>query len=88
MNAVTPKILARVAESACLDPALDKLRQAFPGIHLSECAADDVHARLSPALETESHAFYLVSGAGGHCLSLTSDFAGATGIVIASKADD
>ena len=85
---ITPKVLARVAEAACLNPALDKLRQAFPGVHLSECSADDINTRLNPALETESHAFYLVSCPDGHCLSLTSEFEGATGIVVASKADD
>lgn len=82
---VTPTLLARVAEAACLNPGLASLRQSFPGLHFSECLADDINARLQPALETDSHAFYLVSGSGGHCLSLTTEFEGATGIVIAAK---
>jgi hypothetical protein len=88
MTAVTPTLLARVAEAACLNPAVSSLRQSFPGLHFTECAADDINARIKPALETDSHEFYLVSGAGGHCLSLTADFEGATGIVVAAKADE
>lgn len=84
---VTPQILARVAEAACLNPALDSLRRAFPDIHLTGCSADDINARLRPALETEDHAFYLVAGSGGHCLELTAEFESATGIVVASKAE-
>lgn len=47
-----------------------------------------MNARLTPALETDSHAFYLVSNCGGHCLSLTADFEAASGIVIAAKDDE
>ncbi|HZX31600.1 MAG TPA: DUF6129 family protein [Rhodocyclaceae bacterium] len=88
MSNLTPTLLAQVAEAACLNPALASLRAAFPGLHLSECSADDVNARLTPALETDSHAFYLVSNCGGHCLSLTADFETASGIVIAAKDPD
>ncbi|MGE5492504.1 MAG: DUF6129 family protein [Actinomycetota bacterium] len=88
MSAVTPALLAQVAEAACINPALASLRAAFPGVSISECAADDVNARLTPALETDSHEFYLVSSCGGHCLSLTSDFEAASGIVIAAKDDE
>lgn len=88
MSNLTPTLLARIAEASCLNPAVESLRQSFPGLHFTECSADDVNTRISPALETDSHAFYLVSCAGGHCLSLTADFEGATGVVIAAKADE
>lgn len=88
MSPVTPALLARVAEAACLNPAVARLRQSFPGLHFTECAADDINARIQPALETDSHAFYLVSASGGHCLSLTADFESASGIVIAAKGDE
>lgn len=85
---ITPTLLARVAEAVCVTPALAGLRSAFPGIHFTQCAADDIVSRVPPALETDGHELYLVTGASGHCLQLTSEFEGATGIVVASKADD
>lgn len=88
MSAITPQVLARVAEASCLDPSAAALRRAFPEIHFTECSADDIVSRVPPALETDSHELYLVSGASGHCLALTADFAGATGIVVAAKADE
>ena len=61
---------------------------ALPDIHFTVCSADDINARVQPALETDGHELYLVSGASGHCLEITSDFEGATGIVVAAKADE
>lgn len=64
------------------------LRERFPDLHFTECSEDDVITRVQPATETPAHYVYLVSGATGHCLSLTGDLALATGFLIAAKVDD
>lgn len=80
--------LVQVGEATLLDPRAASLRQRFPNLHFTECSEDDVSPRFAPALEVERHALYLISGATGHCLSLTNDAASATGILVAAKVDD
>jgi len=85
---ITPAQLVQVAEATLLDPRAASLRQRFPALHFTECSEDDVSPRYTPALSVDSHALYLISGASGHCLELTSDAASATGILVAAKVDD
>jgi len=85
---ITPPLLARVAEAVCLNPSAAYLRGKFPDVHFTECSADDVNARFKPALETDQYELYLISGSTGHCLEITADYEGATGIIVAAKADE
>ena len=64
-----------------------RLRERFPGIHLSVCFDDDVPPRLPPAAENAHCRLYYVD-AGDHCLRLTSDAEAATGLVVALLDDD
>jgi hypothetical protein len=84
---IAPEILQAVA-AAAREQDVFKLRATFPGIMFVACGEDDVPARLTPAHETEEHAFFLFTGASGHCLEFTDDIESATGIVVADKATD
>lgn len=63
-----------------------ELRQEFPGIRFTLCSEDDIHAG-KPVQQGEGFDIYLV-GSSDHCLSLTNDFALATGVVIAETWPD
>ena len=74
--------VAMMANGKPVDETLkEELRQAFPGTRFTLCSEDDIHAG-KPVLASEGYEIYLV-GSGDHCMSLTNDFALATGIVIA-----
>lgn len=85
---ISAPLLARVAEATCLNPSAAYLRSQFPDLHFTECSADDINARCQPALETDQHEFYLISGSSGHCLEITTEYEGATGIIVAAKDDE
>ena len=85
---ISAAVIAQVAEAICLNPAAAFLRSRFPDIHFTECSADDVNARFDPVFEVGQYELYLISGASGHCLEVTADFNGATGIIVAAKSDD
>lgn len=92
MTGVTPEfltaVLARVGAAAATHEALAQaLRAAFPGRHISVCDEDDIPPRLKPAAENAACQIYYVAS-GEHCLSLTSDPAAATGIVVALRGED
>ena len=63
------------------DTLKDELKTAFPGIRFTLCSEDDINVG-KPVIESEGFAIYLV-GSSDHCLSLTNDYALATGVVIA-----
>lgn len=84
---ISPRQLAAVGEAAYLNLDQAALRQRFPGLHISLCSDDDVSPRHQPALSLEHFNLYLIGG-NGHCLELTHDFDQATGILVASRADD
>lgn len=84
---MTPELIERLGQAAGVTPALAALRATFPDLHFTECSDDDVSPRYRPVVELASHALYLVSGASGHCLTLTNDPAAATGILLAAKVD-
>lgn len=83
---ITQETLQAVASAAPGKTAF-QLREQFPGVMFTECGEDDVPARLNPVLETPGHYFFLFTNASGHCLEFTSDFASATGVVVAARAD-
>lgn len=85
---MTPEQLASIGEAVQSAGSADALRKAFPGVHFTECSADDVSPRYKVALSVTGYDLYLVSGASGHCLEFTSDLASATGIVIAEQVAD
>lgn len=85
---ITPELIARVGAAVEQNAAAAFLRPLFPDVHFTECSADDVNARFSPVLETTQYELYLISGASGHCLEVTADYNGATGIIVAAKSDD
>ncbi len=85
---ITPELIAQVGQAVQENPAAASLRTKFPDIHFTECWADDVNARFQPVLETPAYELYLISGSTGHCLEVTADFDGATGIIVAAKTDD
>ncbi|HEX6733960.1 MAG TPA: DUF6129 family protein [Azonexus sp.] len=84
---ISPARLVQVAEATQLDARAASLRQRFPDLHFSECSEDDVSPRFQPALTVTGYDLFLISGASGHCLALTNDAAGATGILVAAKVD-
>ncbi|MFZ1828187.1 MAG: DUF6129 family protein [Candidatus Competibacteraceae bacterium] len=62
--------------------ALSRLRQAYPGVHFTDCLDDDIIHGAEPALQGAGINLYLVDGR-QHCLRLTDDLQNATGVVLA-----
>lgn len=85
---ITPEQLTAIGAAVATSGSADALRKAFPGLHFTECSADDVSPRYKVALSVTGYDLYLVSGASGHCLEFTSDLDSATGIVIAEQVAD
>jgi len=85
-RAFLDEVLARLAvpPAPTFGALAQALRAAFPGRHISVCGEDDISPRLAPAAENAVALIYYVA-AGDHCLSLTSDPAAATGIVVALR---
>jgi hypothetical protein len=81
------RIMGGVVPSLGFDDLTRQLRAAFPGVHVTVCAEDDVPARLPPAAENDCCSLYYVD-ASEHCLKLTADAAAATGVVVALRSDD
>jgi len=74
--------VAKMANGKAVDETLKtELKQAFPGIRFTLCSEDDINTG-KPVHESEGFAIYLV-GSSDHCMTLTNDYALATGIVIA-----
>jgi hypothetical protein len=74
--------VAKLADGKPVDDSLKQdLKQAFPGIRFTLCSEDDINTG-KPVLESEGFDIYLV-GSSDHCLTLTNDYALATGVVIA-----
>ena len=84
---ITARQIVQVGETIQMNARIALLRERFPELHFSECHENDVSPRYQPALSIDSHHFYLISGASGHCLELTDDPDSATGILVAAKAD-
>lgn len=63
------------------------LRGSFPGVHFTVCSDDDIPARVPAVAGNGICRLYFVDGA-EHCLKLTDDAAGATGLVVALCDED
>ncbi len=87
---ITPYQLDDIAEWAEThgvdDAALSHLRQAYPGVHFTQCLDDDIN-HAEPALQGNGINLYLVDGR-QHCLRLTDDLENATGVVLAVVTED
>jgi hypothetical protein len=81
------RVLAAVSPHLGYDELTRQLRAAFPGVHITVCAEDDVPPRLPPAAESASCYLYYVD-ASEHCLKLTTDAEAATGVAVALRSDD
>ncbi len=85
--------LAAVLAAVSANPTLGhtelvrRLRETFPGRHITVCSEDEIPARLTPAAENAVSEIYFVAS-GGHCVSLTNDADAATGIVVALRGED
>ena len=88
-SAYLDQVLEQVAAQSSLahEALVQRLREHFPGRHISVCGENDVSPRLSPAAENKVCEIYYVAS-GEHCLSLTNDEAAATGIVVALRDDE
>jgi len=78
---VVEQIATDVVQRGVNDDTISHLRQAYQGIHFTYCSDDDV-TNGSPVLEKDGFNIYLVDG-NSHCLSMTSSYERATGIVVA-----
>jgi hypothetical protein len=80
-------IATRAAELELSEASVSHLRREWPGVHFTYCGEDDVPARLNPVFEGRGFNLYLVNNA-DHCVAFTSQLEAATGIVLASVAED
>lgn len=79
-------IAAKISRAGVGESVLQVLRADYPGMHFSYCMDDDV-GTLRPALECAGFNLYYVDGR-EHCLSLTTEPAAATGLLVAEVIDD
>jgi len=79
-------IADQLAAQALDESALRRLRAAYPEIHFTYCADDDIAAGC-PVAERQAFNVYLVDGR-EHCLQLTRDYDVATGLVLACLCDE
>jgi len=78
---VIEKIAGKVQESTLDGTITGILRRIWPDIHFTFCSEDDVH-QAKPVYESNEYFLYLVDNS-NHCISFTSSFDAATGVVIA-----
>ena len=83
----TDTLDALTAEVA-VNAAVAHLRGCFPGLHFTGLQRRRRAGARHPVRETTDHLIYLVSGASGHCLSLTHSADAATGVLVASRVAD
>jgi hypothetical protein len=87
---MTAEEIAAIADEAealgLSEPSLQRLRERHPGVHFTYCMDDDLGGRR-PYLERGAFNVYLVDGR-EHCLKVTPDLAGATGVVLAEVIRD
>ena len=78
-----PEAIADQLDGRTLDEnTLRGLRASYPGVYFTACSDDDVIDPARPYIERPELNIYLVDGS-DHCLSLTNDPQGATGLLLA-----
>lgn len=81
---IDPALLQQIADCYAHhpgDPAtLERLREQFPAVRFTHCSDDDI-GRARPIMSGNGFNLYLVGGE--QCLSLTSSFDNAKGVVVA-----
>lgn len=87
---VTEAVIERVArlldDAAVSEARLPELKAAWPEVRFTWCSDDDVgHAR--PVLARAGYRLYLVDGT-THCLTLTTNYDSATGVVVAAVSEE
>ncbi|EGV30150.1 hypothetical protein ThidrDRAFT_2900 [Thiorhodococcus drewsii AZ1] len=81
------KQVAEILRRAGLnDQTLSLLRETFTDLHFTSCLDDDVGVG-EPVHRDEDFNIYLVDGR-SHCLKLTNDLDGATGLLLAQVEDE
>lgn len=80
------QIVAKTHEVGAHEVGLSALKQAFPHIHFTLCADDDI-INAKPLYESPQFNVYLVN-TGQHCAVLTNDNEKASGLVIAWRVED
>jgi hypothetical protein len=85
---ISTDTLVALTAAVRLDGSVAGLRSQFPALHFTECSEDDISHRAKPVADVGDYCLFLVSGASGHCLELTSDSDTATGVVVAAKVND
>lgn len=88
MDPILPAAIADRLGGRELDAdTLSQLRQHYPQVHFTTCAADDVVDPVRPYVERPGLRIYLVD-ARDHCLSLTDDPEPASGLLLAAVSNE
>ena len=80
------RILALTLAQGLSETTIRELRANWPDLHFSHCLDDDI-CGVDPVRSVPGINLYLVDGR-AHCLTLTGDLEGATGLVLAEVEDD
>lgn len=80
-------VSAILSRAGLTEASVAALRDAFPELHFTFCAEDDVGVAHTPVHRTDAFSIYLIDGR-EHCLSFTRDLDAATGLVIAEVTPD
>jgi hypothetical protein len=79
-------IVSEIERYGLSENTLSTLRGSFPDVYFTYCMDDDIHDG-KPVIRRPMFNIYLVGG-GEHCISLTSNYSQAKGIVIAEIIED
>lgn len=80
------EIADTVKVSGLDDTVMTQLRTSWPDIHFTFCSEDDI-CQARPVYESDMFYIYLVDSR-NHCLSFTSNYQVASGVVIAECEED
>ncbi len=81
-QATAEAITKTLERDGCSSDSVQQLKQRFPMVHFTLCSDDDI-LNARPVVERPGFNLYLVNSQ-EHCLTLTNDFASASGVVIAT----
>lgn len=81
------KVSAILSRAGLSEASVGALRDAFPDLHFTLCADDDVGVAHTPVHRSDAFNIYLIDGR-EHCLRFTRDLDAATGLVLAEVTPD